>query len=179
MAQAGLSKQFPDHNSFVQSLSKLLVFIDFWANEVITAGLGIILVNLKGDSAMANDQTRPLSPHLGIYKPQLTSFTSIMHRVTGSALSLGSLGLVWWLMAVLAGGTYYETAASIMASPLGLLVLLGYSWALSYKMLSGLRHIYWDFTLKGLSPDEADTSSKAILVGSFALTAVIFFLGAV
>lgn len=126
---------------------------------------------------MANDQTRPLSPHLGIYKPQITSFTSIMHRVTGVALSVGSLGLVWWLVAVLSGEEYYNTAQAVLGSPIGILVMIGFSWALSYKMLSGLRHLYWDFTLKGLSPEEADASGKAILVGSFGLTGLVVALG--
>ncbi len=90
-------------------------------------------------------QERPLSPHLMIYKPQLTSMMSIAHRVSGVALVFGSLLLVWWVVALATGPEYFAYVQSIMSSIIGQLVLFGFSAALFYHLCNGIRHLCWDF----------------------------------
>ena len=90
-------------------------------------------------------QERPLSPHLMIYKPQLTSMMSITHRLTGVALAGGSLLLVWWVVALATGPAAFAYAQSILTSIIGQIVLFGFSVAVFYHLSNGVRHLFWDF----------------------------------
>ena len=87
---------------------------------------------------------RPLSPHLQVYRPQLTSVLSITHRATGVVLAVGSIVLVYWLLALAAGPDAYADAQSLLGSWLGKLVLFGFSFALFYHLCNGIRHLFWD-----------------------------------
>jgi succinate dehydrogenase / fumarate reductase cytochrome b subunit len=87
---------------------------------------------------------RPLSPHLQVYRWQITMTMSILHRVTGVGLTIGAFGLTCWLMAVAAGGDHYAHAAQCLASPLGQFLLFGFSLSLVYHLLNGIRHLLWD-----------------------------------
>ena len=86
----------------------------------------------------------PLSPHLQIYKPQITSVLSILHRGTGIILYLGTFLLVGWLTALSTGPESYACAKSWLHSPLGYLILMGWSFSLFYHMSNGVRHLAWD-----------------------------------
>ncbi|HEY3912390.1 MAG TPA: succinate dehydrogenase, cytochrome b556 subunit [Stellaceae bacterium] len=87
---------------------------------------------------------RPLSPHLQIYRWQLTSVLSILHRASGVALSVGGVILVWWLVAAASGPEAYDTVARFLGSWLGIVLLLGWSAALFYHLCNGIRHLVWD-----------------------------------
>jgi succinate dehydrogenase / fumarate reductase cytochrome b subunit len=87
---------------------------------------------------------RPISPHLGIYRWQLTSVLSILHRATGVALSAGSVLLVWWLVAVAAGEPAYTQTRHFLGSPVGVVLLFGWSASLFYHLCNGIRHLVWD-----------------------------------
>ncbi len=87
---------------------------------------------------------RPLSPHLQVYRPQISTVLSIMHRVTGVALSAGTLLMVWWLVAAATSPTAFDGVQSFVASPFGLLLLLGWTVALYYHLFAGIRHLGWD-----------------------------------
>lgn len=87
---------------------------------------------------------RPLSPHLQVYKPQMTSMLSILHRATGCALAIGTLMVAWWLIAAATGEEAYNTAAAFARSPLGLFMIFGWSAALFYHLCNGIRHLIWD-----------------------------------
>jgi succinate dehydrogenase / fumarate reductase cytochrome b subunit len=87
---------------------------------------------------------RPLSPHLQIYRWQLTSVLSIVHRATGLALAVGTLLLVWWLLAAAAGPAAFALAQGFWYSWIGRLLLLGWSWALFFHLCNGIRHLCWD-----------------------------------
>ena len=87
---------------------------------------------------------RPLSPHLQVYRWQITMTMSILHRATGIGLAIGAIGLVWWLLTVAAGGESYDRAMACIASPFGLFLLAGFSLALVYHLLNGIRHLLWD-----------------------------------
>ncbi len=90
------------------------------------------------------DRDRPLSPHLQVYRPQFTSLLSITHRMTGLALVVGSLLLLYWLVAIASGAAAYDTAQGLIGSVLGRLLLFGWSVALFYHLFNGIRHLCWD-----------------------------------
>lgn len=120
---------------------------------------------------MADDNrgNRPLSPHLTIYRPQFTSITSILTRITGNALLVGALLVVWWLLAAASGPEYFAIADAVMTSWFGKLIMIGSLWALSYHFLAGLRHLYWD-TGRGFDLEQAKLLAGLVVGGSFALT---------
>ncbi|MBI1492738.1 succinate dehydrogenase, cytochrome b556 subunit [Halocynthiibacter styelae] len=119
--------------------------------------------------ADVNRGNRPLSPHLTIYRPQFTSVTSILTRITGNALIVGTLLTVWWLIALASGPEYFECANAVMTSWFGKLVMLGSLWALSYHYMAGLRHLWWD-SGRGFELDKAKTLAIVVVAGSFVLT---------
>lgn len=112
---------------------------------------------------------RPLSPHLQVYRPQLTSVLSITHRATGIALALGLLLLVYWLMALAAGPEAYHEARAIFGSWAGQIVLFGFSYALFYHLCNGIRHLFWDAGL-GFELKTVYASGWAVVAVSVGLT---------
>jgi len=125
--------------------------------------------------ADVNRGNRPLSPHLTIYRPQLTSMTSIFVRLTGNALLLAALLVVWWLLAASTSAEYFNFANSVVTSWFGDLVFLGSLWALWYHTLGGLRHLIWD-SGRGLDIPTAEKMGIAMIAGSFVLTALTVYL---
>jgi succinate dehydrogenase / fumarate reductase cytochrome b subunit len=87
---------------------------------------------------------RPLSPHLQIYRPQLTAVLSILHRLTGVVLAPGTVLLVYWLAAAAAGPEAFATAQMLVSSIVGRLLMLGWTFALFYHLCNGIRHLFWD-----------------------------------
>jgi succinate dehydrogenase / fumarate reductase cytochrome b subunit len=93
------------------------------------------------------ERTRPLSPHIHNYRFPLVALLSISHRVTGVALAAGSLLLVYWLASAAYGPASFDRASHLLGSPIGLLVLFGFSFALFYHLANGIRHLFWDIGL--------------------------------
>jgi len=120
---------------------------------------------------------RPLSPHLQVYKPQLTSMMSITHRATGVALTVGTLLLVYWLSAAAMGPAAYADAARVLSSKLGQLILFVWTWALFYHLCNGIRHLYWDMG-RGLDLESVYRSGKITLGASVGLTLVTWIIAA-
>ncbi len=116
---------------------------------------------------------RPLSPHLTIYRPVLSMMMSIVHRITGAALYIGTLLLVWWLMAAVSGPGAYAVFQSAAASFIGRIVLFGYTWALIHHMLGGIRYLIWD-TGRGFGAADREWLLRANLVGSILLTIILW-----
>ena len=116
---------------------------------------------------------RPLSPHLGIYRPMLTMMMSITHRITGAALYAGTLLLAWWLLAAATDAKSFETAAWFMASPVGRLILFGFTWALVHHLLGGLRHFVWDMG-RGMDHPEREYLAQGTMVGGVVLTVLVW-----
>ena len=119
--------------------------------------------------ADVNRGNRPLSPHLTIYRPQLNSITSILTRITGNALLIGALMVVWWFLAAASGPEYFALADAVLTSWFGDLVMLGSVWALWYHTLAGVRHLIWDNALM-LDLRSAENLSWIIIIGSVVLT---------
>ena len=117
---------------------------------------------------MANHK-RPISPHLQIYRPQLTSVTSIFHRASGVFLAFGLPALVWWLWSVAGGPEEYRLAREIIGSFIGRLLLFLWTAAFFYHLLNGIRHLAWDAGW-GFEIATAYKTGWAAIVGAGALS---------
>ncbi len=127
---------------------------------------------------MANQSatdSRPLSPHLQIYRPMLTMMMSIAHRITGTALYFGMLLLCWWLSAIFMGGGYFELVQAIYSSFFGQLILFACTWALFHHFLGGLRHFIWDLG-HGFEHPMRENLAKFTLIGGGVLTLVCWVI---
>ncbi len=124
---------------------------------------------------MSADQ-RPLSPHLQVYRPQLTSMLSILHRLTGVALAVGTLVLGWWLVAAATSAAAFATAQSVIGSWYGLVLLVGWTFALFFHLCNGVRHLVWDAG-RGFELPQVYASGWAVVVISIGLTIVAWVVG--
>jgi len=113
---------------------------------------------------------RPLSPHLSIYRWPITMLLSILHRISGLALSLGLVVFAWWLLAASSGGDAYQQFSAFAASGIGRLMLLGWTAAFFYHLANGIRHMVWDLGY-GFELSVANASSWFVLVLTLLLTA--------
>jgi succinate dehydrogenase / fumarate reductase cytochrome b subunit len=123
---------------------------------------------------MAQDK-RPLSPHLQVYRWQLTSVLSITHRGTGILLTLGTLLLVYWLLAIAAGPGAYESAQALLGSWLGKAVLFLWTLALYYHLCNGIRHLFWDAGF-GFELKTVYASGMAVVIAAVVLTVVTWII---
>lgn len=121
----------------------------------------------------SSGKQRPLSPHLQIYSPLINMVMSIFHRITGVALYFGTLLLAAWLIAAAMGPSQFATVNGLFGSPIGLLVLVGYTWTLLHHMLGGIRHLIWD-TGRGFDLGTVNLMSWGSLIGSLLLTVAIW-----
>jgi len=87
---------------------------------------------------------RPLSPHLQVYRPQITTALSILHRATGVALTAGLVMMTWWLLAAAAGPEAYATFRAFASHPVGVFLMMGWSASACYHLCSGIRHLVYD-----------------------------------
>lgn len=123
-----------------------------------------------------SNKERPLSPHLQIYKPQITSVLSILHRMTGVFLILGTFIFTWWLYALSDGPDYYAKFLSYMSSWIGLLLLFGWTFSLCYHLFNGIRHLFWDIGL-GFEMENVKKSGWAVVILTTISTVTIFCMG--
>jgi len=112
---------------------------------------------------------RPLSPYLSIYSLLINMVMSILHRITGAALYVGTLLLAAWLIGAAMGERPYAMVNGVFGHPFGKLVLFGYTWALFHHMLGGIRHLIWD-TGRGFQIWQVNLLSWLTIIGSVSLT---------
>jgi succinate dehydrogenase / fumarate reductase cytochrome b subunit len=123
---------------------------------------------------MSNTE-RPLSPHLSIYRWPITMTLSILHRITGVAMSAGLIALAYWFIAVAAGGADYDQAVALMTSMLGRLCLVAWSFAFFLHLANGVRHLFWDVG-HGFEIKQANASAWFVLVFAIAMTFIFWVL---
>lgn len=128
------------------------------------------------NGALMANRDRPLSPHLQVYKPQLTSVLSITHRATGIFLTVGTLLLVYWISAIASGPQTYEPARELFGSLIGRLFLLGWSYALFYHLCNGIRHLCWDMGL-GFDIKTVYITGRVVIIASLVLTLIAWLVG--
>ena len=138
------------------------------------AKLTVVAATPAASNPKASDRRpvqRPLSPFMfpTWYRFQITSARSILHRITGIGLALGSIVLAWWLIAVAAGGELFAATHAFIASPIGMLLLFGWSIAFFYHLCNGIRHLAWDAG-HGFELRTAARSGYAVLAATVLLT---------
>ena len=134
------------------------------------------MAELEASTTTGARRARPLSPHLQIYRPMLTMMMSIVHRITGIGLYFGTLLLAWLVIAAASGPAPYANFEWFAGSWIGRFILFGYTWALIHHMLGGVRHLIWD-TGRGFGPNEREWLVAANLIGSIAITLVLWIIG--
>lgn len=117
--------------------------------------------------------SRPLSPHLTWYKPQITTVLSVLHRFSGIALTLGAVALAWWVVMVALGGDLYATTALVYTSIGGQVVLFLWTIALAFHLSNGIRHLFWDIGV-GFEMSTVNRSGIAVLIMTALLTIAIW-----
>lgn len=118
---------------------------------------------------------RPISPHLSIYRPQISSVLSILHRITGLALYAGASLIVFWLFSAAYAPAFYPTLHEAMHSGFGQVCLLGWTLAFYYHFANGIRHLFWDAGL-GFSLPVMHRTGWAVVIVTLAMTAVTWFI---
>ncbi len=112
---------------------------------------------------------RPLSPHLDVYRWEISNTLSILHRATGVMLSFGAIALVGWLMSVVAGPQAYAALNSFFAGPVGGLMLFGWTFCFFYHLCNGIRHLAWD-TGRGFEKERARMTGWLVVVVAIVMT---------
>lgn len=120
---------------------------------------------------------RPLSPHISIYRWPINMTTSILHRATGVAISVGFVVLVVWLFAAAAGSDAYATFMTYMDTMIGKALLIGWSFAFFFHFSNGLRHLAWD-TGYGFEMRQANASAWLVIISAVVMTALFWWVRA-
>jgi|TARA_B100001765_G_scaffold91174_1_gene55925 succinate dehydrogenase / fumarate reductase cytochrome b subunit len=121
-----------------------------------------------------NDSNNPLSPHLQIYRWHISSLLSITHRIAGVINLLALILIFFWLVVLSLGENNYELFLSIINSFFGKSILIGFTWSMSFHLLSGIRHLVWDLGY-GFEIKTANISGTIVIITSLVVT-VIFWL---
>jgi succinate dehydrogenase / fumarate reductase, cytochrome b subunit len=119
---------------------------------------------------------RPLSPHLQVYRWPISMVLSISHRVTGVGLGVGTLLLTWWLVAAAVSDDAFARVQWFLATPVGMLLLLGWTLALCFHFFAGIRHLAWDAGY-GFEQPWYDRSAWAVVVLTVAATLLLWIVG--
>jgi len=123
-----------------------------------------------------NDSKNPLSPHLQIYRWQVSSLVSITHRITGILNLLGLIFICAWISAAGISENLFECFSIFLKSFIGKSILIGFTWSMSYHVLSGIRHFFWDLGY-GYEIKTANLSGIIVIVGSLVLTIILWMIG--
>jgi len=121
-------------------------------------------------------KNRPISPHLQVYRPQITSVTSILHRLSGIALAVGAVLLAWWLIAAASGDPAFDAVSSFIDSIIGRIILLGFTVALFFHFCNGIRHLMWGAGF-GYALTTANRTGWAVIIATVILTIAAWVAG--
>ena len=121
-----------------------------------------------------NDSKNPLSPHLQIYRWQISSLLSITHRISGIINLLALILIFFWLIFLSLGENNYQSFLLIINSFIGKFILIGFTWSMSFHVLSGIRHLVWDLGY-GFEIKTANITGVIVIISSLTLT-IIFWL---
>ena len=123
-----------------------------------------------------NDSKNPLSPHLQIYRWQISSLLSIIHRITGILNLLGLIFISAWISSAGIGENLFECFSVFLKSFIGEFILIGFTWSMSYHLLSGIRHFFWDLGY-GYEIKTANISGTIVIASSLLLTVFLWLIG--
>lgn len=128
-----------------------------------------------GSSGVVIIKERPLSPHLTIYKPQISSTLSISHRITGVFLLFGAILFSWWVISIACGADVFSVTNKMLSTKTGLLLLFCWTASLYYHFLNGVRHLFWDVGL-GFNLRNMTATGFTVIIGSLVLTIFSWYL---
>jgi succinate dehydrogenase / fumarate reductase cytochrome b subunit len=120
--------------------------------------------------------SRPLSPHVQVYRWPLSMALSILHRASGVALGVGTLLMTWWLIAAASSDAAFASAEGFIGSPIGLLLLFGWTLALFFHLFSGVRHLVWDAGF-GFDAPDYNTTGRAVVIATVVSTVLVWVIG--
>ena len=123
-----------------------------------------------------NDSKNPLSPHLQIYRWQISSLLSITHRITGILNLLGLIFISAWISSAGIGENLFEYFSVFLKSFIGKFILIGFTWSISYHLLSGIRHFFWDLGY-GYEIKTANISGIIVIISSLLPTVFLWLIG--
>ena len=123
-----------------------------------------------------NDSKNPLSPHLQIYRWQVSSLVSIIHRITGILNLLGLIFICVWISSAGVSENLFEFFSAFFQNFIGKFILIGFTWSMSYHLLSGIRHFFWDLG-HGYEIKTANLSGILVIIGSLVLTIILWMIG--
>ena len=123
-----------------------------------------------------NDSKNPLSPHIQIYRWQVSSLVSIIHRITGMLNLLGLIFICVWISSAGISENLFEYFSVFLKSFIGRFILIGFTWSISYHLLSGIRHLFWDLGY-GYEIKTANFSGILVILSSLILTIVLWMIG--
>ena len=115
---------------------------------------------------------RPLSPHLDVYRWEVSNALSILHRATGVALSFAAIALVGWLLSVVAGPAAYIALNGFFAGPIGGVMLFGWTFCFFFHLCNGIRHLAWD-TGRGFEKDRARQTGWLVVIVAVVMTLIL------
>jgi succinate dehydrogenase / fumarate reductase cytochrome b subunit len=118
---------------------------------------------------------RPLSPHLQVYRPQITSIVSIFHRMTGVGLAFGSIFFVYWVGAAAYGPEAFASANELMTSWIGMAFLFAWTFAVYFHLCNGIRHLFWDIGI-GFEKEQYTSSGKAVFVVTIVMSVITWLI---
>jgi len=131
---------------------------------------------LVGSDSEGKHVLRPTSPHLQVYRWEITMLQSILHRATGMALAAGAVVMVAWLVAAAGDPQIFSTVQGIIGSPIGLIVLFGFTLSLFYHLAAGVRHLAWDAVV-GFEKPQYHATSGWIFMFTLAATIFVWVIG--
>ena len=123
-----------------------------------------------------NNKNNPLSPHLQIYRWQISSLVSITHRITGILNLLGLIFICAWISSAGIGENFFESFSVFLKGFIGKFILIGFTWSMSFHLLSGIRHFFWDLGY-GYEIKIANFSGIIVIIGSLFLTIILWMIG--
>ncbi|MCY4226177.1 MAG: succinate dehydrogenase, cytochrome b556 subunit [Gammaproteobacteria bacterium] len=119
--------------------------------------------------------TRPLSPHLQVYRPQITSVLSILHRITGVIIALGAIVISLWIESVARGDPWYGSLSDLLVSPLGKILMIIWTLCTAYHLCNGIRHLAWDIGY-GFEIPQVYRTGKLVMVFAIIITAGVWWI---
>ena len=122
------------------------------------------------------DNQNPLSPHLQIYRWHISSLLSITHRISGVINLFSFILIFFWLLALSLGENKYELFLILINSFVGKFILIGFSWSMSFHLLSGIRHLFWDLGY-GFKIKTANITGTIVIISSLILTIIFWLIG--
>lgn len=125
--------------------------------------------------ASSSGGNRPLSPHLTVYRPQITSVLSIFHRASGCFMALSMAMIVWWFLAGATGSAYFDLVDGLMTSVIGALILIASAAAFFYHLCNGIRHMWWDMG-NGFELNQVTASGWLTMIAAGGLTVILLAL---